>query len=594
MEISASVRPALGSKLSIIDRSSSSSSALTTDPAIMSAHSHHPRSSRWFRILHLLTAISLTGLSLTSCAKYAQIKEVRPSLMTTPATTVTTAAAERITTLQRARQRENRAPAEAVGLYLTVLHSASIELTRTPSDRLALEHYNFALARVFDVLSDQSSTSWRTPMSFPAVGGEWQLSTERDPRAEWNPDLYTFRPVDTLSFTGKYVVDRSVKPGLGAPLVVASRATNFLEIDRFAQGQRVFYGATAVARFTGRRCVITFDDPLAHENVMWSGHRFPLAADFTAPLAMALVLGNPKSLELARLLNPEKYAQTARLARLQPYDPKKIPIICIHGLKDSHATWVPLINALRDDPEIRQRYQIWFYTYPSGYPYPYSAALLRRQMDEIKKQHPGHKEAVLIGHSMGGVISRSLITDSGDTLWKTFFNAPPEAVRANDESMQVAREFLIFRHREDVGRVIFIAAPHRGSKLASHWIGRLGSRLVRTPSSLLAIGQQMRHLITLDSSLLKTGRIPNSVDTLSPDNPFVRAINTLPITPTIPYHSIIGDRGKGDTPHSSDGIVPYWSSHLDGAQSELIVPSGHSAHQNPQAIKEVRRILNRY
>jgi hypothetical protein len=160
--------------------------------------------------------------------------------------------------------------------------------------------------------------------------------------------------------------------------------------------------------------------------------------------------------------------------------------------------------------------------------------------------------------------------------------------------MRMAREFLIFRHREDVSRVIFIAAPHRGSKLASHWIGRLGSRLVRTPSSLLAIGQQMRHLITLDSSLLKTGRIPNSVDTLSPDNPFVRAINTLPITPTIPYHSIIGDRGKGDTPLSSDGIVPYWSSHLDGAQSELIVPSSHSAHQNPQAIKEVRRILNRY
>lgn len=59
-----------------------------------------------------------------------------------------------------------------------------MELTRTPSDRLALEHYHFALARVFDVLSDQSSTSWRTPMSFPAVGGEWQVSTEPDPRAE--------------------------------------------------------------------------------------------------------------------------------------------------------------------------------------------------------------------------------------------------------------------------------------------------------------------------------------------------------------------------------------------------------------------------
>ena len=30
---------------------------------------------------------------------------------------------------------------------------------------------------------------------------------------------------------------------------------------------------------------------------------------------------------------------------------------------------------------------------------------------------------------------------------------------------------------------------------------------------------------------------------------------------------------------------------MDGAKSELIVPSGHPAHQNPRAIEEVRRIL---
>src|ERR1700751_5854486 len=50
-------------------------------------------------------------------------------------------------------------------------------------------------------------------------------------------------------------------------------------------------------------------------------------------------------------------------------------------------------------------------------------------------------------------------------------------------------------------------------------------------------------------------------------------------------------RGHGDSPNSSDGVVPYWSSHLNGAESEHIVPSGHGAHQNPQAIAEVLRIL---
>ena len=48
---------------------------------------------------------------------------------------------------------------------------------------------------------------------------------------------------------------------------------------------------------------------------------------------------------------------------------------------------------------------------------------------------------------------------------------------------------------------------------------------------------------------------------------------------------------QGDTPNSSDGVVPYWSSHLPGAQSELIVHSDHGAQYNPQAIREVERIL---
>jgi hypothetical protein len=67
-------------------------------------------------------------------------------------------------------------------------------------------------------------------------------------------------------------------------------------------------------------------------------------------------------------------------------------------------------------------------------------------------------------------------------------------------------------------------------------------------------------------------------------------VNRIPITPGIPYHSIIGDRGNGDTPNSSDGVA-YLSSRVEGAQSELIVPSNHGAPRNPQTIAEVARIL---
>jgi hypothetical protein len=85
--------------------------------------------------------------------------------------------------------------------------------------------------------------------------------------------------------------------------------------------------------------------------------------------------------------------------------------------------------------------------------------------------------------------------------------------------------------------------------------------------------------------------MPNSVDSLEPNDRFVEAVNKLPTTAGIPYHSIIGDRGRGNTPNSSDGVVPYWSSHLPGAQSELIVNSDHGAQYNPQAIRKVERIL---
>ena len=354
---------------------------------------------------------------------------------------------------------------------------------------------------------------------------------------------------------------------------------------------RVYYGVTAIARFEGRRCVLSFEDPLAEETIQMGGYTYPLAADFTVPLAVMLASTDPKKFELTRLLNPAKYAETARISRLQPYDPNKAVVLVIHGLMDSPATWTPMLNRLRGDEDIRRNYQFWFYSYPSGYPYPYSASILRHELDAIEKRFPLRKPMVVIGHSMGGCISRLLITDTGDKLWMKLFKKPPEQVPLSPEGRKIFTDALIFKHRSEIGRVIFISAPLRGSDLASNWLGRIGSSLVKAPSTLLSLGNSVLKFTTFQSGDLKLKRIPNSVDTLAPNNRFVKAINTIPITPGIPYHTIMGDRGRGDAPNSSDGVVPYWSSHMDGVKSELIVPSAHPAHQNPQAIKEVHRIL---
>jgi hypothetical protein len=69
-------------------------------------------------------------------------------------------------------------------------------------------------------------------------------------------------------------------------------------------------------------------------------------------------------------------------------------------------------------------------------------------------------------------------------------------------------------------------------------------------------------------------------------------MDRLPIR--APHHSIIGDRGKGNTPRSSDGVVPYRSSHLASAESELIVTGPHGSHDLTPTIAELTRILREH
>ena len=133
--------------------------------------------------------------------------------------------------------------------------------------------------------------------------------------------------------------------------------------------------------------------------------------------------------------------------------------------------------------------------------------------------------------------------------------------------------------------------------IAQDPIGRLASSLIHKPVQFVNVSPEIFQQVTIqqqDPTVMKLRRMPNSIDTLSPNDAFVKAMNNMPLAKGIPCHSIIGDRGRGDTPRSSDGVVPYWSSHLEGAASEKIVPSGHGANQSPQGIAEVARILKQH
>ena len=160
--------------------------------------------------------------------------------------------------------------------------------------------------------------------------------------------MYDLIPTDELDFHGTYVKDDVKKDGIGAPLVAVRQRT--AEEAAAAFGPRgIYYSVTGVAEFEGSRCVLSIHDPLASETAQVEGRTYPLAANFTASLAMVLAEEKPQKLGLVRLLKPEQYADTARVSRMEPYNPNKAVVLVIHGLMDTPATWVPMLNELRGD-----------------------------------------------------------------------------------------------------------------------------------------------------------------------------------------------------------------------------------------------------
>ena len=521
----------------------------------------------------------------SGCAHLATVKTTQP-----PVPTIAASEDELRLAKQHLSAAARDPPLIALGDDLSAAKLSLNVLEQRPNDSSAQSIYNFSVARAVENVERAQIEPWKHKIDIVNNGSDYTLTTPTPIDSEHDPSRYDLFPTDSLKISGQFFKTRAPASGIGAPLVAVDRAENPEFREQFKL-RRVYAPVTAIVKFSGKRAELEFVDPMKAERVAIGKRTFPLAIDLSAPTAMLIARERPERLGFAGVMDPQKYADTARLCQLQQYDPNRTPVILVHGLQETGASWAPMIDSLRDDPWIREHYQFWFFSYPSGYPYPYSAALFRRDLDGINRAFPNHKRVVLIGHSMGGMICRLMITDAGDKIWRKFFGTSPAKTPMASETRKLLEEAFVFNHRPDVQRVIFISTPHRGSNLATSWIGRIGAGLVKTPRLFTTTYASTKPLLIADPAARPLNRMPNSVDTLEPNDRFVEEVNKLPITPGIPYHSIIGDRGRGDTPHSSDGVVPYWSSHLAGAQSELIVPSDHGAQYNPQAIAEAKRIL---
>jgi pimeloyl-ACP methyl ester carboxylesterase len=267
----------------------------------------------------------------------------------------------------------------------------------------------------------------------------------------------------------------------------------------------------------------------------------------------------------------------------------------------SPVTWAPLFNDLRADPELNQRYQFWFYRYPTGNPYLLTAADLRLALDRLRDaldprhEDPAFDRMVLVGHSMGGLIAKLLTQDSGDDFWKLVSKQPFDRLKAAPETRDEVQRVFYFDKEGGVRRVIFLGTPHHGSKLSPSPPARLLARLVRLPVRLRETAQDLsRENPDFWADPAGPHRVPTSLDLLSPGSPALELLAARSPPPGVLYHSIIGV-SSGRVPDGGDGVVPYTSAHIDGVVSELVVPADHThVHHHARAVLEVRRILHEH
>lgn len=448
--------------------------------------------------------------------------------------------------------------------------------------------YNDACASVA-VLSRKVSL----PVTLATPAGTYRLDADSAQSAgRWDPSYFT-ELIPTAKIKNKSLVAKRPQTGFGGALVGVHRVPNprVLFLPRVGVSAPV----TAVVRFDKsanpsghRRATLALYDPARLRSARIAGASRPLAADLSAPFGFYPI---PPNMGIFGMLRPQQYFQQEGLFLVQPYDPKKIPLVFIHGLMSMPQMWLPVMADIEADPLLRGKYQFWTFAYPTGNPIGYSALDLREALNSVYKAYPKSKHMVIVNHSLGGVITHLQVISPGDALVKAIFKSKaPEILALPDSSL--LKRGLVYQANPRIDRVIFVAAPHRGAPLASNPIGNFGASLIRIPGQMVRDIGKGAIQIAASTAGKKTHFVPNGINALSPENPLLIAMNALPIKP--PFHSIIGVAGHPKAPldKTSDSVVPYWSSHLDGARSEKIVPYPHTAmFVKPEATDEIQRIL---
>jgi hypothetical protein len=466
----------------------------------------------------------------------------------------------------------------------------------------------WAVEGLIDALKESDSEALGgDPVDFSGPLAEYRLRWKNRTDG-WTPATHDYVGASTLERKKRDAA--GFRFGLGAPIVAVREGDlpdqPVIE-SRLFPIYEYYYSLTAVLDFgaaeqAGRRlATLTFVDPHREDMFEMRGVEYPLAMDLGAQF---VVLQRETDIEFGKggALKSGKHISEIGLYVGEPLRTDKIPLVLVHGLLAGPTGWIPALEELALDPEIQQGYQVWSFAYPTGLPFAYSARLLREALVETLDRvdpdgtNPLIQNTVMVSHSMGGLLTRVNISDSGMVVWDSVFTESPDEIDLEPEDLEWMVESLIFESVPSITRAVFFSVPHRGSSLASNSVGKIGASFVTLPGYLKELGERivLSTKEALQGDAEEREKFSDGIQTLQPDSTAIQTLNQLEINPRVTYHSIIGDQGKGDTPDSSDGIVPYWSSHLEGAASEKIVPSGHGSYKDPEGIAELQHILHEH
>jgi len=426
--------------------------------------------------------------------------------------------------------------------------------------------------------------------------------------------LQRFVPTTTLEVRG--LRNRYFHPGLGASLAasLAPGAASAKVVGSERIGPLTKVTVTALLRIEDARASLASGRVRGRlevhaadraSTVTVDGQVQPLEYDPTAALAYTLDKSPLYAIQIQAFLRGGMYANALPSDRaqdglfmLQPYSPGKIPVVLVHGTLSSPATWAELVNELEGDPRIRERFQIWAFFYDTGNPIPYSAGRLSAALTAtVHELDPDGKDRalqrmVVIGHSQGGLLTKLIAIDSGTRFWDRISKKPFDEVELSPQTRALLKQSVFFTALPFVSRVIFMSTPQHGALLATGRLGAIAAWLVTLPLGLVTPLAQAAATTGDETLTAVLRRPPTAIDNMNPQNPFLQILETIPVSPRIPAHSIIPVEGDGPYKEGDDGVVAYKSAHIDGVVSELVVqPSGHSVQETPQGIEEVRRIL---